>query len=67
MVDYIIIPYEDLELYGSVRVTRPTDINAEFSAENGIVCRTIPDHSVLSCILLQNVSRTVLCLIKHVS
>lgn len=46
VVDYIVIPYEDLDCYSKFRVTSPIDIVIH---SQGNETKTVPDHSILSC------------------
>ena len=45
VVDYIIVPYEDLSLFSNFEVTRVSEI-----APTGTESRYMPDHSLLSCL-----------------
>ena len=46
VVDYFIVPYENLEKCNNFKVYRPSDV---FNPTNGIESKLIPDHSIIAC------------------
>ena len=46
VVDYFIVPYENLEKCNNFKVFRPSDV---FNPTNGVESKLIPDHSIIAC------------------
>lgn len=61
VVDYFVVPYEQLDMYYDFPVIRPTEI---YNVINGIEPRIIPDHSILSCYYkINNLEKDVILLL----